>query len=393
MDIFYSNIAYLNGDTLLPITSGDNGGTHLQNIVRILSTFQAWINLDFGISTCFFHGYDTYISTWLQFAFPLYIWLLVLVLIMASRYSSRVSNVVNSNIVSVLATLLLLSYAKLVRTSIDAFSIVQLQLLDGSMTNYLWKPNATITYLGRHHLPLFLISLIGIVAYVIPFTLLILLGPLLQAKSHYRVLSWINRLKPFHDAFYGPYTSRYRYWPGVLLLTRLLILVIFAFYTPNDIPCKLLIISVMAAVLLCLWIAITTSNGILLSRKRYLNYLELFFHTNLLIFAAVSVYTTQFSNSKVKYQQGLAVAMVGSVLIVFCVIIGYQTFYIIAQYKIFCKPVKLVLANIKQKATARESQASVQKQVDISTTTTCSVMELEEHKMPNNELREPQRNM
>jgi hypothetical protein len=150
--IFYSNIVYLNGDTLLPITSLGKS-THLQNAIRIPSTFQAWINLDLGISTCFFRGYDTYISTWLQFAFPLYIWLLVLVLIMASRYSNRISNLVNSNIVSVLATLLLLSYAKLVRTSIDAFSFVQLQLLDGNMTNYLWKPDANIPYLGRHHLP------------------------------------------------------------------------------------------------------------------------------------------------------------------------------------------------------------------------------------------------
>ena len=56
--IFYSNIVYLNSDTLLPIT-GEGNSTHLQNTVRILSTFQAWMNLDFGIVTCFFDGYDT----------------------------------------------------------------------------------------------------------------------------------------------------------------------------------------------------------------------------------------------------------------------------------------------------------------------------------------------
>jgi uncharacterized integral membrane protein len=218
---------------------------------------------------------------------------------------------------------------------------------------------------------------------VIPFTLLILLGPLLQAKSHFRVLSWINRLKPFHDAFYGPYTSRYRYWPGVLLLTRLLILVIFAFYTPNDIPCKFLITSVVAAVLLCLWIAITTSNG---SRKRYLNYLELLLLTNLLIFAAVSVYATQSSKSKLKNQQGLAIAMVGSVLVAFCGILGYQTFFSTTQYKIIRKLVKLVLANIKRED---GSQPPILKQADISTTTTCSIVELAECTTPNYELREP----
>ena len=51
--IFYSNIVYLNSDTMLPILRGENS-THLLNTVRILSTFQAWMNLDFGISTCFF---------------------------------------------------------------------------------------------------------------------------------------------------------------------------------------------------------------------------------------------------------------------------------------------------------------------------------------------------
>ena len=76
--IFYSNIIYLNSDTMLPITRGENS-THLLNTVRILSTFQAWMNLDFGISTCFFNGYNTYISIWMQFVFPLYIWFLIII--------------------------------------------------------------------------------------------------------------------------------------------------------------------------------------------------------------------------------------------------------------------------------------------------------------------------
>ena len=63
--IFYSNIVYLNGDVLLLTRSSSNA--HLQNAVRFLSTFLAWMNLDFGIATCFFDGYNTYVSTWMQF--------------------------------------------------------------------------------------------------------------------------------------------------------------------------------------------------------------------------------------------------------------------------------------------------------------------------------------
>ena len=386
--IFYSNIVYLNSDTMLPITRGENS-THLQTTVRILSTFQAWMNLDFGISTCFFDGYNTYISTWMQFVFPLYIWLLILIIILTSRYSRRITKLITSNIVSVLATLLLLSYAKLLKTSIEVFSHVQLQLLIGNVTIIRWKPDANIPYLGQLHVPLFLMSLAMVLVYMIPFTLLILLGPLLQAKSHYRVLHWISRLKPFHDAFYGPYTTKYRYWPGILLLARLLILGTFPSYSSNDIPFKLLTVSMITAALLVLWMVIGRKS-ISLYQKNYLNYLELYFHTNLLAFAALSIYTTKFSlrSLKLKIQQGLAVAMVGSVLAVSCGIIGYKIICIAIKSRAVHNvtnrflPVKFV----KRK---EKPQNSTEEQEDISTKTTHSSVELTECETSNNELREP----
>ena len=385
--IFYSNIVYLNSDTMLPITRRENS-THLLNTVRILSTFQALMNLDFGISTCFFNGYNTYISTWMQFVFPLYIWLLILIIILTSRYSRRITKLITSNIVSVLATLLLLSYAKLLKTSIEVFSHVQLQLLNGNVTNR-WKPDANFRYLGQLHVPLFLMSLAMVLVYMIPFTLLILLGPLLQAKSHYRVLHWINRLKPFHDAFYGPYTSKYRYWPGILLLARLLILGAFASYSPNDVPFKLLTVSLTAAALLVLWMVIGRAKANSLYQKNYLNYLELYFLTNLLAFASLSIYTTKFSHSKLENQQVLAVVMVGSVLAVSCGIIGYKIFCIAIKCRAVHNISRFLPANIVKRK--EKPQNSTEEQEDLSTKSTQSVVELAECKTPkfNNELREP----
>ena len=75
---------------------------------------------DLGIETCFFDGMDAYIKTWLQFAFPLYVWSLVFLIIISSEYSSSIAKVFGSNPVAVLATLFLLSYAKLLRTIIAA---------------------------------------------------------------------------------------------------------------------------------------------------------------------------------------------------------------------------------------------------------------------------------
>ena len=381
--IFYSNIVYLNSDIMLPIPRGKNS-THLLNTVRILSTFQAWMNLDFGISTCFFDGYNTYISTWIQFVFPLYIWLLILIIILTSRYSRRITKLITSNIVSVLATLLLLSYAKLLKTSIDVFSLVQLQLLNGNVTNW-WKADANIPYLGQLHVPLFLMSLAMVLVYMIPFTLLILLGPLLQAKSHYRVLHWINRLKPFHDAFYGPYTSKYRYWPGILLLARLLILGAFAFYSPNDVPFKLSAVSMTAAALLVLWMVIGRAKANPLYQKNYLNYLELYFLTNLLAFAALSIYATKFSHSKTENQQGLAVVMVGSVLAVSCGIIGYKIFCIAIK----CRAIHNITNRFLQANFVKRKDKSQNITEDINSNITHSLVELTACETPNNELREP----
>ena len=321
----------------------------------------------------------------MQFVFPLYIWLLILIIILTSRYSRQITKIITSNIVSVLATLLLLSYAKLLKTSIEVFSLVRLQLLNGNVTNR-WKPDANIPYLGQLHVPLFLMSLVMVLVYMIPFTLLILLGPLLQAKSHYRILHWINRLKPFHDAFYGPYTSKYRYWPGILLFARLLILGTFAFYSLTHF--KLSAVSMTAAALLVLWMVIGRTKATSLYQKNYLNYLELYFLINLLAFAVLSIYATKFSHSKLENQRCLAVVMVGSVLAVSCGIIGYKIFCIAIKCRVVHNIInRFLLANfVKRK---EMPQNSTGEQADMCTKTTHSLVELTECETPNDELREP----
>ena len=80
-----------------------------------LQVFIAWLDLDFGIETCFFVGLDAYWKIWLQF---LYIWVIAGVIIVACRYSSRLTNLIGNRAVPLLVTLILLSYMKLLRTVI-----------------------------------------------------------------------------------------------------------------------------------------------------------------------------------------------------------------------------------------------------------------------------------
>ena len=79
--IFYANIVQYNRLILFP---------HDRH-TGPLTVFISWINLDLGIQTCFYNGMDTYANTWLQFVFPKYIWIIVVAIVIASKYSSRVA--------------------------------------------------------------------------------------------------------------------------------------------------------------------------------------------------------------------------------------------------------------------------------------------------------------
>ena len=118
--IFYANIVRANHAVFFPL--GKSGFSSL------LSVFIAWLNLDLGVEVCLFRGMDAYIRTWLQFLFPIYIWVLVGFMICSSRYSTTIARLSGSNTVSVLATLdlFLLSYAKLLQTIIAAVSFTTL---------------------------------------------------------------------------------------------------------------------------------------------------------------------------------------------------------------------------------------------------------------------------
>ena len=142
--------------------------------IPLLFVFIAWLNLDFGIETCFYNGLDVYSKTWLQFAFPVYIWVIVGLMILISRYSSRFANLLGSNPVSVLATLILLSYTKILRTLIAVIYITYLEC--PTYNRWVWLCDANIDYLHGKHIPLFLVAVLVFFFLFLPYTLLLFFG-------------------------------------------------------------------------------------------------------------------------------------------------------------------------------------------------------------------------
>ena len=266
--IFYANIIRINDSIFLPRSQP----AYLFS--KIMSIFTAWVNLDFGIESCFYNGMDSFSKTWLQLVFPTYIFGLVGAIILAGRFSVKISNLrVFNSAVSVLATLILLSFSKFLRTTIIIFSFTTIDT--GNITSHLvWTYDGNLKYFGLKHTALFSLGIIVTALLILPYTVILLLLPCLQSHSDWKVLRWVSKLKPLFDCYAGPYKDRYRYWSGVLICVRFPLYMLFA--STDTINFRLLGI-VIAVLLYCL---------LLCSLSVYKNWsclvLETFFHLNLL---------------------------------------------------------------------------------------------------------------
>ena len=218
--IFYVNIVWAYKAILFPSEVQEN------HWLMFLQLFVAWLNLDFGIETCFFVGLDAYWKTWLQFLFPFYIWAIAGVIIIVCRYSSRLTNLIGSRAVPLLATLFLLSYMKLLRTVIDAISVAVIAQYPQNTSYAVWYLDGNLRYCQHPHIYLFIAAIATLVFLWLPYTLLLLFVQPLRRASHLRPLKWINKLAPVFDAYFSPLKDKHHYWFGAILLVRGILLVI-----------------------------------------------------------------------------------------------------------------------------------------------------------------------
>ena len=241
--IFYANILAVNWAIFFqPQVKITNVPTRL--IASVLSVFIAWLNLDLGIETCFYNGMDANVKTWMQFAFPVYVWALVGMIIVCSHYSGRMARIFGRNPIAVLATLFLLSYAKLLRTVIAALSFTSLEYTN-NLHIAVWLYDGNVRYLSGRHIPLFTAAMACLIFLFLPYTMLLIFSQYIQAKSHWKIFSLINSryVKPFLDAYHAPYTNKHRYWTGMMLLLRLVLFLISAVNALGDPSVNLLAIA------------------------------------------------------------------------------------------------------------------------------------------------------
>ena len=212
--IFYANVVWAYESFLLPKSYSSF------DICYFLKVFLAWLNLDFGIETCFFKGLDLYRKTWLQFVFPLYLWVIAFIIVVLSRCSQSMTKVFGSNSAQVLATLFLLSHDKLLRTVITVTLPSPANQLNG-MGNLTWAFDCNLLYCRSvTHGVLFGAAICVLLLLCLPYALILLFIQPLRSCSHFHLCRLVKKLTPLFDAYTGPFNPKSQFWVGLLCLVR-----------------------------------------------------------------------------------------------------------------------------------------------------------------------------
>ena len=305
--LFYANIVKL----YEPVFSR-------KGALPVLSQVISWINLDFGFEVCFYNGMDSYAKQWLQFAFPLYMWIIIIIIIQLCKRYGKISRLMGSHAVPVLSTLFLLSYTKLVRTIVIVLHKreVTLHCTNESVRSVsLWYEDPNVEYAKGKHAGLFGFALLVSVFFVIPYTLFLLLNPFYEKYlSNLKLLKKIwDRFKPIIDAYSGPMKDEYRFWPGLLLMARIPVLLSVTL-VDSFIQSQHFLLSMLLTVLVIVLSLSHCFGGVY--KKRMKNVLEVWFLLNLCIMVGLSVAFNENSKVLIWYNTCLSVFIFSFILIV-----------------------------------------------------------------------------
>ena len=325
-----------------------------------LKTFIAWINLDFGIEMCFVQGLTAYIKTWLQFVFPFYVWSIAGGMIFMAHYSEKMTRLFGNNSVQVLATLFLLSYTKLLRTTITALMPATLYVFTDngeaivSQTQVVWAFDGNLPYGRVPHIFLLVFAFLVLILLWLPFTIILLFIQPLRRRSDYWCFRLINKLKPLFDAYTGSLNNVNQFWVGLLLLARFVLLLTFTLTYSSD-PHKSILALVLTILLLFTVLSYTVqlydkptkfSVHCLPEKVSFRTILEISCLFNLALVGGTFLYLDD------KNVNARAVVAYASVIFAFLQFIGIVTYHSFCALKSFRKSLLKRYRNLDDRASA-----------------------------------------
>ena len=219
---FYANVVFL----------FENHIFHSHDKQYIYSNF----NLQGIYDLCIYKGVDTLILAGLDFIFPLYLCVIVIIMTLIARCRGPYNkNRFGYSTTKVFATLLYICFSSLVNSSFQMLSLTIIEAPLGKETR--WRLDPNIYYFRGLHGFFGTMSILCLL--ILVSVTLILLFP----KQGYK-FKIVQRLKPLIDAFQAPFKIKYSFWIGLRLALR-----IFLYILVNILPDKPYVLYVVACIL------------------------------------------------------------------------------------------------------------------------------------------------
>ena len=186
------------------------------------------LNLEPGISLCFYNGMTELWKTGFKFALPIYYLTIVVVLIIFCHFSSRLSNRIAHSSVQVLVTVVHLSFSSLLIQLINV--VTYAEVYTSNDVHRVWYLDGNVKYGGHTHRILMIVTLIVVPGLLLPYVFLLLFSKPL------RPLACTNKyLRPLLEAIHAPYKEGKQYWFTLRLLLLCAMYGIYAFYRATNV--------------------------------------------------------------------------------------------------------------------------------------------------------------
>ena len=363
--LFYANIIAANADTYFwPFTTPD-----------FITVFISWLNLDIGFDACFYvENYSTsqvnkepFYKALIQLAFPAYVIFLVIIVIVASECSSKFAKIIGKgNPVAVLATMILLSYAKFFNAVLASLSLFYLQPAYGSRKVDVSKFGNVLKGVESTHTEFqaiiyFLITVFIFTLFLaVVYTVLVFSWQWLLQYQDKVIFKWVRYQKLCHflEPYHAPYTAKYRYWTGLLLIVRVFLYLISLLNFSLD-PRVELMSTIFVVGGLILLKGVTAKR---VYKNWLLDVMETSIYFNLVAFSALTWYNLDSGGNQV------AVAYT-FVMIIFILLLGVIVFHVLRYTRIYeCsfveKAFKWITSKLLEKKPTQEPPNDVPEELD-----------------------------
>ena len=179
---------------------------------------------------CLYNGLTEVQKFGMNMIYPVYLLLLLVMFVVLSRYSVKLSNMISGSSTQVLVTVVHLSFSKLLISLMNVFTSIHIHT-NTSEVCHVWFRDATLEYGTGSHLVLMIITLV-IVGPILGVYLTVLLAGRPLMRINYRIREY---LRPVYEAIHAPYKRNKELFFVARLVIVLLLYTLYDIYRGYDI--------------------------------------------------------------------------------------------------------------------------------------------------------------